>query len=105
MEQQLREKIASQKASIVNLPMLTSIVDETGITSPETKARAQLIKELSDNEEQLDCWNLSGWRVAAVVRLRDELHPPQNSEDCPICLETITLVNSTTIIGYFVVEG
>jgi len=101
----LREKIASQKASIVNLPMLTSIVDETGITSPETKARAQLIKELSDNEEQLDCWNLSGWRVAAVVRLRDELHPPQNSEDCPICLETIKLVNSTTIIRLFCCGG
>jgi hypothetical protein len=59
MEQQLREKIASQKASIVNLPTLTSIAQETGVSSPETKVRAQLIKELSDNEEQLDCWNLS----------------------------------------------
>eukprot|EP00984_Skeletonema_dohrnii_P024012 scaffold13118_cov79-Skeletonema_dohrnii-CCMP3373.AAC.2 len=66
MEQQLREKIASQKASIANLPTLTSIVHETGVSSPETKARAQLIKELSDNEEQLELL-LESERVAAVV--------------------------------------
>eukprot|EP00984_Skeletonema_dohrnii_P026128 scaffold15425_cov141-Skeletonema_dohrnii-CCMP3373.AAC.1 len=82
MEQQLREKIASQKASIANLPTLTSIVDETGLSSPETKARAQLIKELSGNEEKLELL-IESKRVAAVVRLQDKLHPPQNSEDCP----------------------
>eukprot|EP00985_Skeletonema_marinoi_P032104 scaffold38286_cov241-Skeletonema_marinoi.AAC.2 len=71
VEQQLREKIASQKASIVNLPTLTSIIDETGVSSPETKARAQLIKELSDNEEQLELL-LESERVAAVVRLQDD---------------------------------
>ena len=61
MEQQLREKIASQKASIANLPTLSSIVNETGHKSAETKARAKLIKELSDNEEQLELLpNVSG---------------------------------------------
>jgi len=95
-EQQLREKIASQKASIVNLPTLRSIVEETGLTSPETKARAQLIKELSDNEEQLELL-IESKRVAAVVRLQDELHPPLDSDDCPICLETVKHVNFMTI--------
>eukprot|EP00985_Skeletonema_marinoi_P023272 scaffold15391_cov99-Skeletonema_marinoi.AAC.1 len=103
-EQQLREKIASQKTHMANLPTLQSIVDETGFTSPETKARAQLIKELSDNEEQLELL-LEYKRVAAVIRLQDELHPPQNSEDCPICLETIKHVNSTTIIRFFCCGG
>eukprot|EP00984_Skeletonema_dohrnii_P013427 scaffold5570_cov87-Skeletonema_dohrnii-CCMP3373.AAC.3 len=104
MEQQLREKIASQKASIVNLPTLTSIVHETGLTSPETKARARLIKELSDDEEQLELL-LESKRVAAVVRLQDELHPPQNSEGCPICLETIKHVNFMTIIRFYCCGG
>ena len=63
------EKIASQKTSIANLPTLRSIVDETGLTSPETKARAQLIKELSDNEEQLELL-LESKRVAAAVLFR-----------------------------------
>ena len=35
--------------------------------------------------------------MAAVVRLQDELHPPQNSEDCPICFETIKRVNCMTM--------
>ena len=96
-EQQLREKIASQNTTIANLPTLRSIIDETGLTSPETKARAQLIKELSDNEEKLELL-IESKRVAAVVRLQDELHPPQNSEDCPICFETIKHVNCTTIV-------
>ncbi len=92
-EQQLRENIASQKAAIADLPSLSSIVEETGITSPETKARAQLIKELSDKEEQLELL-IESERVAAVVRLQDELYPPQCPEDCPICLETTKHVNS-----------
>jgi len=37
--------------------------------SPETKARAQLIKELSDNEEQLELL-LESKRVAAAVLFR-----------------------------------
>ena len=104
MEQQLREKIASLKASIGNLPTLTSIVDETGLSSPETKARAELIKELSDNEEQLELL-IESKRVAAVIRLQDDLHPPVDSEDCPICLETIKHVNSTTITRLFCCGG
>ncbi len=88
LEQQLREKIASQKAALAELPSLTSIVDETGLMSPETKARAQLIKELSDNEEELELL-LESRRVEAVVSLQDEMHPPEDSGDCPICLETI----------------
>mmetsp|Transcript_28046 Transcript_28046/g.40098 ORF Transcript_28046/g.40098 Transcript_28046/m.40098 type:complete len:431 (+) Transcript_28046:88-1380(+) len=102
-EQQLREKIASQKAAIDALPSLSSIVYETGITSPETKARAQLIKELSDNEEQLELL-IESKRVAAVVRLQDELHPPE-SEDCPICLETIKHVNSETVVRFYCCGG
>ncbi len=98
-EQQLREEIASRKAAIADLPSLSSIVDEDGITSPETKARAQLIKELSDNEEQLELL-LESKRVAAVIRLQDELHLPSNSEDCPICLETIKHVTSDTIVRF-----
>ncbi|MFN3239333.1 MAG: hypothetical protein ACE37D_20070, partial [Pseudomonadales bacterium] len=43
-EQKLREKIASQKAALAELPSLVSIVDRTGLMSPETKARAQQIK-------------------------------------------------------------
>eukprot|EP00985_Skeletonema_marinoi_P010947 scaffold5153_cov100-Skeletonema_marinoi.AAC.1 len=104
MEQQLREKIASQKASIVNLPTLTNIFHETGLSSPETKARAQLIKELSDNEEQLELL-LESKRIAAVIRLQDELHPPEYSEDCPICLETIKHVNNTTTSRFFCCGG
>eukprot|EP00984_Skeletonema_dohrnii_P012347 scaffold4992_cov156-Skeletonema_dohrnii-CCMP3373.AAC.6 len=87
--QQLREQIASQKRRI-------SIPRKTGLSSPETKAVAQLIKELSDTEEQLELL-VESERVAAVVRLQDELHPPQNSEDCPICLETINFLNYATI--------
>ncbi len=94
-EQQLRETIASQKAALAELPSLKSIVEETGITSPETKARAQQIKELSDYEEQLELL-LEFRRVEAVVKLQDELHPPENPEDCPICLETIKHVNVKT---------
>ena len=104
MEQQLREQIASQKISLARLPTLRSIIDETGFTSPETKARARLIKELSDNEEQLELL-LESERVAAVVRLQDKLHPPQNSEDCPICLETIKHVNSTTLVRFYCCGG
>ena len=104
MEQQLRTKIAAQKASIVELPTLRSIVDETGLTSPETKARAQLIEYLSDDEEKLELL-LESKRVSAVVRLQDELHPPQNSEDCPICLETIKHVNRMTIKRLFCCGG
>jgi len=104
MEQQLREKIAVQKGLIANLPTLTSIVRETGLSSSETKERAQLIKDLSDNEEQLELL-LESKRVAAAVRLQDELHPPQNSEDCPICLETIKHVNCMAIIRLFCCGG
>eukprot|EP00984_Skeletonema_dohrnii_P009530 scaffold3649_cov102-Skeletonema_dohrnii-CCMP3373.AAC.9 len=101
------EKIASQKTSIANLPALRSIVDETGLTSPETKARAQLIIDLSDNEEQLELL-LESKREAAVVRLQDELHPPLDSEDCPICFETIKHLNCMTIVrcrGKMPIEG
>ena len=103
-EQQLREKIASQKAAIANLPSLKRIVDQTGLTSPETKSRAQQIKELSDSEEQLELL-LESKRVEAVVKLQDELHPPENSGDCPICLETIKLVNITTTKRLFCCGG
>mmetsp|Transcript_13149 Transcript_13149/g.18834 ORF Transcript_13149/g.18834 Transcript_13149/m.18834 type:complete len:85 (+) Transcript_13149:191-445(+) len=72
-EQQLREKIASQKAALAELPSLKSIVDRTGITSLETKARAQQIKELSDNEEQLELL-LESRRMEAIISLQDELH-------------------------------
>ena len=95
-EQQLRDRIASLKMTIDSLPSLRSTVEETGIASPETKARAQLITELSENEEELEIL-LESKRVAAAVRLQDELHPPLNSEDCPICLETIKYVNSETV--------
>eukprot|EP00984_Skeletonema_dohrnii_P029447 scaffold20074_cov102-Skeletonema_dohrnii-CCMP3373.AAC.2 len=61
-EQQLREKIASQK---------------------ETTARVQLIEYLSDDEEKLELL-LESKRVDAVVRLQDELHAPEDYEDCPI---------------------
>ena len=80
-EQQLRKKIAAQKAAIADLPSLRSIAEANGLKAPETKARAQLIKELSDNEEQLELL-IESKRVAAVVSLQDELHPPLNSEDC-----------------------
>ncbi len=103
-EQQLRAKIASQRAAIDELPSLTSIVEETGLTSPETKARAQQIKELSDNEEQLELL-LESKRVEAVISLQDELHPPQNSEDCPICLETIKYVNNATTCRFLCCGG
>ena len=103
-EQHLREKIASQKASLARLPSLRSIVDEKGLTSPETKARAQLIKELSDNEDRLELL-IESKRVAAAVRLQDELHPPENSEDCPICLETIKHVNCMTITRFYCCGG
>ena len=43
--------------------------------------------------------------MAAAVRLQDELHPPQNSEDCPICLETIKHVNCMTIVRLFCCGG
>ncbi len=69
MEQQLREKIASQRTALAELPSLKSIVDETGLTSPETKARAQQIKELSDNEEELELL-LESKRVEAVVSFK-----------------------------------
>eukprot|EP00984_Skeletonema_dohrnii_P016628 scaffold7433_cov72-Skeletonema_dohrnii-CCMP3373.AAC.2 len=71
-EQQLREKIASQKGSIADLPTLR-----------KTKARAKLIEYLSDDEETLELL-LESKRVDAVVRLQDELHAPEDSEDCPI---------------------
>ena len=71
-------------------------VEETGIASPETKARAQLIKEVSDNEDRLELL-LESKRIAAVVRLQDELHPPADCEDCPICLDRIKHVNPKTI--------
>jgi len=51
-----------------------------------TKSVVEHIKELSDNEEKLELL-IESKRVAAAVRLQDELHPPQNSEDCPICFE------------------
>ena len=103
-EQQLLETIASQKIAIAALPSLRSIVEETGIASPETKARAQQIKELSENEEELELL-LESKRVAAVIRLQDEMHPPQNSEDCPICLETIKHVNTTTVSRFYCCGG
>jgi len=100
-EQQLREKIASQKAALAELPSLKSIVDRTGITSLETKARAQQIKELSDNEEQLELL-LESRRMEAIISLQDELHPPENPEDCPICLETIKHdVNVITRVRFY----
>ncbi len=68
-EQQLRETIASQKAAIAELPPLKSIVDEMGLMSPETKARAQKIKELADNEEQL-VFLLESRRVEAVISFK-----------------------------------
>jgi len=104
MEQQLREEIAAQKGLIANLAPLRSITRETGLSSPETKARVQLIEELSDNEEKLQLL-LESKRVAAAVRLQDELHPPLNSEDCPICLETIKHVNRMTIKRLFCCGG
>ena len=104
MEQQLREEIAAQKGLIANLAPLRSITRETGFKSPETKARVQLIEELSDNEEKLQLL-LESKRVAAAVRLQDELHPPLNSEDCPICLETIKHVNRMTIKRLFCCGG
>ncbi len=103
-EQQLRAKIASQKAALAEHPSLKSIVEETGLTSPETKARAQQIKELSDNEEELELL-LESRRVEAVVKLQDELHPPENPEDCPICLETIKHVNITTANRFYCCGG
>eukprot|EP00574_Skeletonema_japonicum_P000879 CAMPEP_0201740752 /NCGR_PEP_ID=MMETSP0593-20130828/46464_1 /ASSEMBLY_ACC=CAM_ASM_000672 /TAXON_ID=267983 /ORGANISM="Skeletonema japonicum, Strain CCMP2506" /LENGTH=512 /DNA_ID=CAMNT_0048235073 /DNA_START=193 /DNA_END=1731 /DNA_ORIENTATION=- len=105
-EQQLREKIASQKAAIeiAELPSLKSIVDRTSLTSPETKSRAQQIKELSEGEEQLELL-LESKRVEAVVKLQDELHPPENSGDCPICLETIKLVNIMTVKRFYCCGG
>ncbi len=103
-EQQLRAKIASQKAALAEFPSLQSIVDETGLTSPETKARAQQIKELSDNEEELELL-LESRRVEAVISLQDELHPPENPEDCPICLETIKHLNCTTICRLYCCGG
>ncbi len=43
--------------------------------------------------------------MEAVVKLQDELHPPENSGDCPICLETIKFVNSTTTKRLFCCGG
>ncbi len=103
-EQQLREKIASQRAAIAELPSLKSIVDKTGLSSPQTKARAQLIKELSDNEEQLELL-VESKRVDAVVKLQDELHPPENPEECPICLETVKHVNANTTGRFYCCGG
>ena len=95
-EQQLREKIAAQEMAMAQLPSLGSIAQITGPYSPEAKERAQQIKELLESEKELELL-LESRRVAAVIRLQDELHPPVNSEDCPICLETIKHVNSFTI--------
>ena len=103
-EQQLREKIAFQRSFMANFPTLTTIAQKWGISSPETKSKAQLIKELSDNEEQLELL-LESERIAAAVRLQDELHPPQNSEDCPICFETIKHVYSKTISRLYCCGG
>ena len=90
-EQQLREKIASQKAAIADLPSLRSIVDQTqtGPKSPEPKVRVQLSKELSKNEEKLELI-IESRRLAAVISLQDELHPLELENcNCPVCLETI----------------
>jgi len=103
-EQQLREKIGSQKKSIADLPPLPCIVHETGFTSPETKSKAQLIKELSDNEDRLELL-LESKRISAVIRLQDELHPPEDSEDCPICLKTIKHMNNTTVVRFYCCGG
>ena len=103
-EQQLRDRIASQKIAIAALPSLRNTVEETGIASPETKARAQQIKELSEYEEELELL-LESKRVAEVIRLQDEMHPPQNSEDCPICLETIKHVNANAVSRFYCCGG
>eukprot|EP00984_Skeletonema_dohrnii_P033978 scaffold32411_cov78-Skeletonema_dohrnii-CCMP3373.AAC.1 len=103
-EQQLREKIAFQRSFMANFPTLTTIAQKWGLSSPETKSKAQLIKELSDNEEQLELL-IESKRIAAAVRLQDELHPPQNSEDCPICFETIKHVYSKTISRLYCCGG
>jgi len=54
---------------MANFPTLTTIAQKWGISSPETKSKAQLIKELSDNEEQLELL-LESKRVAAAVLFR-----------------------------------
>eukprot|EP00574_Skeletonema_japonicum_P000349 CAMPEP_0201741218 /NCGR_PEP_ID=MMETSP0593-20130828/46702_1 /ASSEMBLY_ACC=CAM_ASM_000672 /TAXON_ID=267983 /ORGANISM="Skeletonema japonicum, Strain CCMP2506" /LENGTH=387 /DNA_ID=CAMNT_0048235549 /DNA_START=75 /DNA_END=1235 /DNA_ORIENTATION=- len=105
LEQQLREKIASQKAALAEFPSsLTSIVNETGLMSPVTKAWAQLIKELADDEEELELL-LESRRVEAVISLQDEMHPPEDSGDCPICLETIKHVTSMNTNRLFCFGG
>eukprot|EP00984_Skeletonema_dohrnii_P033157 scaffold28784_cov78-Skeletonema_dohrnii-CCMP3373.AAC.1 len=63
-EQQLREKIAFQRSFMANFPTLTTIAQKWGISSPETKSKAQLIKELSDDEEQLELL-IESKRIAA----------------------------------------
>ncbi len=98
-EQQLREKIATQKAAVDNLPPLKHLVLVSSLNSVSVKASAQLIKELSDNEEKLELL-LESKRVADVVRLQDERHPPKYSEGCPICLETIKYLNIGTIVRF-----
>ena len=101
-EQPLREKIAAQKRLNAELVPLPTLVLQTGLASSETKSKANLIKELSDNEDQLELLRESE-RVVAVIRVQDELHTPLDSDDCPICLETIKHVNSHTVLVYFVV--
>ncbi|KAL7551957.1 hypothetical protein ACHAWF_018405 [Thalassiosira exigua] len=80
----LKEEIDAEKRII-------STITAHDYYSEEGRRKAEHIKILGKKEEEYDLI-LESQRVKAVLREHDELHPPA-TEDCPICLETIRIVN------------
>ena len=74
--------------AIADLPSLSLIIQETGLESPETKARAQLSKSFRTMKSSLSYYGIEAGGCCCPSSI-DELHPPSNSDDCIICLETI----------------
>jgi len=77
--------------------------EELGITS----GRRDLMKVLSSASEKLygqlqerEELNLELERIKLVQSEHNELHPPTNTEECPICLESIQMGNADALI-YF----
>ena len=62
----------------------------------EAKVEAERDKARKQEEEEL---NLELQRIAKVKIEHEELHPP-NTEECPICLETINICNLRSMV-YF----
>ena len=66
----------------------------------------RLEQKTPDNQVRNVSVGTGGTGYTAVISLQDELHPPENPEDCPICLETIKHdVNVITRVRFYCCGG